>query len=192
MRSRPELKSCSTVAGSGRTSPDRRCSLSKNNVDPSRTIITACLPAPLRSHTIRVLDLRDSFGGIFMSAIRSSHVQLGLLFATTLSLLMWPVAAGAYTAEQQQACSDVRFACAVPRFRMSTVSRSAWSGTNPGSAPAAASSSVPTAKRRKGIPAPERTNPGSRPTSITRPEALRMAGWLAKPRIRLPITCACQ
>ena len=44
-----------------------------------------------------------------MSAIRSSHVQLGLLFATTLSLLMWPVAAGAYTAEQQQACSDDAF-----------------------------------------------------------------------------------
>jgi hypothetical protein len=44
-----------------------------------------------------------------MSAIRSSHVQLGLLFATTLSLLMWPVAARAYTAEQQQACSDDAF-----------------------------------------------------------------------------------
>ena len=44
-----------------------------------------------------------------MSAIRSSHVQLGLLFATTLSLSMWPVAARAYTAEQQQACSDDAF-----------------------------------------------------------------------------------
>ena len=48
-----------------------------------------------------------------MSAIRSSHIQLGLLLAGTLScslsLLMWPVAARAYTAEQQQACSDDAF-----------------------------------------------------------------------------------
>jgi|ERR1700760_1692906 hypothetical protein len=37
-------------------------------------------------------------------------LQLGLLLAATLScllsLLMWPEAARAYTAEQQQACSD--------------------------------------------------------------------------------------
>jgi hypothetical protein len=48
-----------------------------------------------------------------MSAIRSSHVQFGLLLAGTLSCSlsssMWPVAARAYTAEQQQACSGDAF-----------------------------------------------------------------------------------
>ena len=47
-----------------------------------------------------------------MSSIRSSHFQLGLMFATTLSLslLLWPMAARAYTAEEQQACSGDAFA----------------------------------------------------------------------------------
>jgi hypothetical protein len=47
-----------------------------------------------------------------MSSIRSSHFQLGLMFATTLSLsmLLGPVAARAYTADEQQACSGDAFA----------------------------------------------------------------------------------
>jgi hypothetical protein len=44
-----------------------------------------------------------------MSAIRTSHVQFSLLLATTLSVLNWPVASHAYTAEQQQACSGDAF-----------------------------------------------------------------------------------
>ncbi len=46
-----------------------------------------------------------------MSSVRSSRVQLGLMFATTLSLsaLLWPVAARAYTADEQQACSADAF-----------------------------------------------------------------------------------
>ena len=46
-----------------------------------------------------------------MSSIRSSHFQLGLMFATTLSLsvLLGPVTARAYTADEQQACSGDAF-----------------------------------------------------------------------------------
>ncbi|WP_249780510.1 hypothetical protein [Bradyrhizobium sp. dw_411] len=46
-----------------------------------------------------------------MSSIRSSHFQLCLMFATTLSLslLLGPVAARAYTADEQQACSGDAF-----------------------------------------------------------------------------------
>ena len=46
-----------------------------------------------------------------MSSIRSSHFQRGLMFATTLSLsmLLGPVAARAYTADEQQACSGDAF-----------------------------------------------------------------------------------
>jgi hypothetical protein len=46
-----------------------------------------------------------------MSSIRSSRFQLGLMFATTLSLsvLLCPLAARAYTADEQQACSGDAF-----------------------------------------------------------------------------------
>jgi hypothetical protein len=46
-----------------------------------------------------------------MPSIRSSHFQLCLMFATTLSLslLLWPMAARAYTDEEQQACSGDAF-----------------------------------------------------------------------------------
>jgi hypothetical protein len=44
-------------------------------------------------------------------SIRSSHFQFGLMFATMLSLsvLLGPVAARAYTADEQQACSGDAF-----------------------------------------------------------------------------------
>src|ERR1700693_5765796 len=48
-----------------------------------------------------------------MFAIRSSNFRLSLMLVTTLScslsVLMWPVPGRAYTAEQQQACSDDAF-----------------------------------------------------------------------------------
>ena len=46
-----------------------------------------------------------------MSSVRCSRFQLGLMFATTLSLsaLLWPVTARAYTADEQQACSGDAF-----------------------------------------------------------------------------------
>ena len=44
-----------------------------------------------------------------MSAIQSSNVQIGLMLATALLFLMWPVAGRAYTAEEQQACSGDAF-----------------------------------------------------------------------------------
>jgi hypothetical protein len=48
-----------------------------------------------------------------MFAIRSSNFQFSPMLATTLvfslSALMWPVPGRAYTAEQQQACSDDAF-----------------------------------------------------------------------------------
>jgi hypothetical protein len=44
-----------------------------------------------------------------MFVIRSSHFQLSLMLATTLSVLMWPAAGRAYTAEEQQACSGDAF-----------------------------------------------------------------------------------
>jgi hypothetical protein len=46
-----------------------------------------------------------------MSSIRSSHFQLCLMLAATLSLslVLWPEAARAYTDEEQQACSGDAF-----------------------------------------------------------------------------------
>jgi hypothetical protein len=48
-----------------------------------------------------------------MSAIRSSNFRLSLMLATmlscSLSFLLWPSAARAYTAEEQQACSNDAF-----------------------------------------------------------------------------------
>ena len=44
-----------------------------------------------------------------MYAIQSSTVQIGLMLATALLFLMWPVAGRAYTAEEQQACSGDAF-----------------------------------------------------------------------------------
>jgi hypothetical protein len=74
------------------------------------------LPAPLRSPTIRTLALEgilEKFLGGFMFAIRSSNFKLSLMLVTTLScalsFLLWPVAARAYTAEEQQACSNDAF-----------------------------------------------------------------------------------
>jgi len=44
-----------------------------------------------------------------MSAARSRNFQFGLMFATVLSVSMWPAASEAYTPEQQAACSDDAF-----------------------------------------------------------------------------------
>ncbi len=44
-----------------------------------------------------------------MSAARSSHVQLGVMFAATLSFSMLPTAGHAYTQDEQQACSGDAF-----------------------------------------------------------------------------------
>jgi hypothetical protein len=44
-----------------------------------------------------------------MSAVRSSKVQFGWMFAILFAVSMWPAASRAYTPEQQQACSDDAF-----------------------------------------------------------------------------------
>ena len=41
-----------------------------------------------------------------MFAVRFRNLQFGLMLATALAVLLWPAASGAYTPEQQQACSD--------------------------------------------------------------------------------------
>jgi hypothetical protein len=44
-----------------------------------------------------------------MFAVRSRKFQLGLMLATALSISMWPAASGAYTPEQEQACTNDAF-----------------------------------------------------------------------------------
>jgi len=44
-----------------------------------------------------------------MFAVRLRNFQLGLMFATALSVSLWPTAGQAYTPEQQQACTDDAF-----------------------------------------------------------------------------------
>jgi hypothetical protein len=44
-----------------------------------------------------------------MLAVGSRNFQFGLMVATALSVSMWPAASGAYTPEQQAACSDDAF-----------------------------------------------------------------------------------
>jgi hypothetical protein len=59
---------------------------------------------PSFTHNPRI----GAWGG-FMSAVRSSKVQLGWMVATLFAVSMWPAASQAYTPEQQQACSDDAF-----------------------------------------------------------------------------------
>jgi hypothetical protein len=46
---------------------------------------------------------------MFAFATRSGNLRFSLLLAIALSFSMWPAASRAYTAEEQQACSDDAF-----------------------------------------------------------------------------------
>jgi hypothetical protein len=48
---------------------------------------------------------QNSGSGGFMAMVRFGNFQFGSMLAVALSIAMWPAAAGAYTPEQQQACS---------------------------------------------------------------------------------------
>jgi hypothetical protein len=87
--------------------------------------------------------------GGFMVATRSGDFQLGLMLAA-LAVLVLPSAAEAYTPEGDKRVQATRFACAAPRFRTSTASGPACTGTRRSLVLAAGSSSVPghTGRRR--------------------------------------------
>jgi len=46
---------------------------------------------------------------MFAIAVRPAGIHFGLLLAMAFSVWIWPAAGWAYTAEQQQACSDDAF-----------------------------------------------------------------------------------
>ncbi len=107
-------ESARRTRASASTSPDRSGSNRRAWRRRRYGLSSVGLPTHLHSPRLRTSAVADRLGdswGRLMSSIRSSHFQLGVMFATTLSLsvLLWPVAAQAYTADEQQACSGDAF-----------------------------------------------------------------------------------
>jgi hypothetical protein len=116
---------------------------------------------PLRLGSSKRLDrqrghIHDSLliGGValggFMVVTRSGDFQLGLMLATALAVLVLPTAAEAYTPEGHKRVQATRFACAALRFRASTASGPACTGTRRSLVLVAGGSSAPghTGRRR--------------------------------------------